>query len=125
MKNFVKSLKVFCEMSEISIPWKKITRGLPNARQSANDRAPTVKEIRKLLEYPDRRIKPIFYTMISSGMRLGAWDHLKLKHISPIKDDNKNTIAAKITVYVGEIDEYYSFITEEAYSSLIDWMKFR
>ena len=35
LKNFVKSLKVFCEMADISIPWKKITRGLPNARQSA------------------------------------------------------------------------------------------
>ena len=51
-------------MSDIYIPWKKITRGLPNARQSANDRAPTIEEIRKLLEYPDRRIKPIVYTMI-------------------------------------------------------------
>jgi hypothetical protein len=59
LKNFVKSLKVFCEMADISIPWKKITRGLPNARQSANDRAPTIEEIKKLLEYPDRRIKPI------------------------------------------------------------------
>lgn len=32
LKNFVKSLKVFCEMADISIPWKKITRGLPDAR---------------------------------------------------------------------------------------------
>jgi hypothetical protein len=87
LKNFVKSLKVFCVMADISIPWKKITRGLPNARQSANDRAPTLEEIRKLLEYPDRRIKPIVYTMISSGIRLGAWDYLKWKHIVPIKDE--------------------------------------
>ena len=50
LKNFVKSLKVFCEMADISIPWKKITRGLPNARQSANDRTPTIEEIKKLLE---------------------------------------------------------------------------
>jgi hypothetical protein len=49
LKNFVKSLKVFCEMAYISIPWKKITRGLPNTRQSANDRAPTIEEIKKLL----------------------------------------------------------------------------
>lgn len=46
LKNFVKSLKVFCEMADISIPWKKITRGLPNARQSANDRASTIEEIK-------------------------------------------------------------------------------
>ena len=40
-------------MTDTPIPWKKITRGLPNARQSANDRAPTIEEIKKFLEYPD------------------------------------------------------------------------
>jgi hypothetical protein len=125
LKNFVKSLKVFCEMADISIPWKKITRGLPNARQSANDRAPTIDEIRKLLEYPDRRIKPIVYTMISSGIRLGAWDYLKWKHIIPIRDKKGEILAAKIIVYAGEHDEYYSFITPESYNSLVDWIKFR
>ena len=125
LKNFVKSLKVFCEMDDISIPWKKITRGLPNVRQSANDRAPTIEEIKKLLEYPDRRIKPIVYTMLSCGIRLGAWDYLKWKHIMPIKDEKGEVLAAKIIVYAGEHDEYYSFITPEAYSSLLDWIKFR
>jgi hypothetical protein len=125
LKNFVKSIKVFCEMSDISISWKKITRGLPNARQSANDRAPTIEEILKLIQYPDRRIKPIVYTMVSSGIRLGAWDYLRWKHIVTIKDNKGNVIAAKIIVYAGEIEEYYSFITGEAYSSLLDWIKFR
>ncbi|HEY6588416.1 MAG TPA: hypothetical protein VIY98_09000 [Nitrososphaeraceae archaeon] len=48
-------------MADISIPWKKITRGFPTARQSANDRAPTIEEIKKLLDYPDRRIRPCVY----------------------------------------------------------------
>jgi len=125
LKNFVKSLKVFCEMSDISLPWKKITRGLPNARQSANDRAPMIEEIKKLVEYPDRRIKPIVYTMISSGIRLGAWDYLKWKHIIPLSNDEEKVLAAKIIVYSGEDDEYYSFLTPEAYNSLLDWIKIR
>ena len=74
LKNFIKSLKVFCDSADIDIPWKKVTRGLPKGRQAANDRAPTLEEIRILVEYPDRRIKPIVYIMISSGIRLGAWD---------------------------------------------------
>lgn len=53
----------------IYISWKKITRGLPNARQSAYDRSPTLEEIIQLLEYPDRRIKPIVSTMVSSNIR--------------------------------------------------------
>lgn len=36
-------------------------------KQAANDRAPEIEEIQKLIEYPDRRIKPIFWIMISSG----------------------------------------------------------
>src|SRR4029078_3715414 len=45
--NFVKSIKLFCEKSDITIPWKKITRGLPKMRRHADDRAPTIEEIQK------------------------------------------------------------------------------
>ena len=65
--NFVKALKLFCEMSDVPIAWKKITRGLPKVRSFADDRAPTIEEIRKMIEYPDRRIKAIVYTMVSFG----------------------------------------------------------
>ena len=125
LSNFVKPLKLYCEISDVKIPWKKIVRGLPRGREAANDRAPTVEEIRKLVEYPDRRIKPIVYTMASSGIRLGAFDYLQWKHIIPISDDSKKIIAAKIIVYAGDIEEYYSFVTQEAYNSLKDWMDFR
>jgi hypothetical protein len=77
--NFVKALKLFCEMSDIPISWKKITRGLPKARSFANDRAPTIEEIHRMIEYPDRRIKAIIFTMASSSIRLGAWDYLQCK----------------------------------------------
>ena len=64
-------------MADISIAWKKITRGLPRGKNYADDRILTIEEIRKLLEYLDRRIKAIVYTMISSGIRLDAWDYLR------------------------------------------------
>jgi hypothetical protein len=99
---------VFCDSADIGIPWKRITRGLPKGRQSANDRAPTIQEIRKLIEYPDRRIKPIVYIMISSGIRLGSWDFLRWQHIEPITDENEEIIAAKLRVYAGDAEEYYS-----------------
>jgi hypothetical protein len=115
---------MFCEVTDIIIQWKKITRGIPRGKRYADDRAPTIEEIHKIIKYPDRRMKPIVYTMASSGIRVGAWDHLKWSHISPIIRDSK-LLAAKINVYAGEDDEYITFITPEAYLSLESWMKYR
>jgi hypothetical protein len=73
--NYYRATKLFCEMNDIVSNWKKIARGLPRAGKAANDRGPTIEEIRKLVEYPDRRIKAVVYTMVSSGIRIGAWDY--------------------------------------------------
>ena len=110
IRNYVKSIKLFCQMADIAIPWDKITRGIPRGRRYADDRAPTIEEICKIIEYPDRRIKPIVYIMISSGIRVGAWDHLKWDHIHPIMKNGK-LIAAKVIVYAGEDDQYFTFLT--------------
>lgn len=124
IRNYLKSIKLFCEIADIQIAWKKISRGLPRARNYSDDRIPTMEEIRTLLEYPDRRLKAIIYTMASSGIRLGAWDYLKWGHIRPVKKD-REIVAAKIIVYAGEEDEYFSFISKEAHEALVDWMHFR
>jgi hypothetical protein len=55
LRNYVKSIKLFCEMSDIPIAWRKITRGLPKTRRYADDLAPTLEEIQRICEYPDRR----------------------------------------------------------------------
>lgn len=125
IRNYYKAIKLFCDMNDIHLTWKKITKGLPKPRYASSDRVPAKEEIAKLVEYPDRRIKPIVYTMISSGIRLGAWDFIKWKHIVPYKDDKGGVMAAKIIVYAGESEEYYSFINSESYLSLKDWMDFR
>lgn len=41
IRNYYKPIKLFFEMNEITMPWKKITRGLPRGRKFASDRAPT------------------------------------------------------------------------------------
>jgi hypothetical protein len=126
LKNYVKVIKLFCQMNEIEnlVLWKKIKIGMPKVKEQADDRAPTLAEIRKLIDYSDIRVKPIVYTMISSGIRIGAWDYLKWKHIIPIEKEGK-IVAAKIIVYAGEPEQYFSFITSEAYNSLKEWMDYR
>jgi hypothetical protein len=84
-----------------------------------------LEELRKLVEYPDRRITPIVYAMTSGGFRLGAWDYLRLKHVIPKSNDKGEVIAAKMVIYAEEEDEYYTFIIPEAYNALKDWTDFR
>jgi hypothetical protein len=112
-------------MNDLSLNWKKISRGLPRVKKSSNDRAPTLEELRKMLEYPDRRIKSIVCCMTSGGFRLGAWDYLRWKHVTPMYDNKGEIAAAKVIIYAEEEDEYYTFVTPEAYSALKDWMDFR
>ena len=68
LRNYVKSIKLFSDMADLQKSWKKITKGLPNERRYADDRVPSIDEIKKIMEYPDRRIKAIVLTMASGGI---------------------------------------------------------
>jgi integrase len=124
--NYVKAIKLFCNMNDIMINWKKIGKGMPAEKHNADDRIPTYDEIHRLLEHPDRRLKTIVLIMISSGIRVGSWDYLQWKHVIPI-ENNGVIQAAKLIVKNTKIKNrnYFTFITPEAYNSLKDWMDFR
>ena len=126
LTNYMKSIKLFFKMNRITVFWDIVKTIVPsdNSNGASDDRIPTIDEIQKLIEYPDRRIKTIVLIMLSSGIRLGAWDYLKWKHIKPVEREGQ-IIAAKIIVYPGDKEEYFSFITPEAYYSLKEWMDFR
>lgn len=130
LKNYIPAIKLFYESHDLPpINWKLISRALPKPRKASNDRAPTREEIRKIIGAKDKRVKPIILVMCSSGIRLGAWDYLKWKHVIPQKKKNDKgddeIIAAKLIVYTEEHDEYFSFITPEAYYALKEWIDFR
>lgn len=111
-------------MNNIEIPWNMISKGLPRVKNFADDRSPTLDEIRRVIDYPDRRIRPIVFTMCSSGIRVGAWDYLQWRHITP-KERNGEIVAGKLNVYGGQDDEYFTFIAPEAYFELQKWKEYR
>lgn len=130
LRNYIKTLKLFLTMNDILVNWSKIKMGMPIANQTSNDRIPEIDEIVKLLQYPDIRLKPIVLTMFSSGIKVGAWNFLKWKHVIPLFKNNNNNnngelLAAKLVVYAGEPEQYFTFISAEAYRSLQYYMDFR
>jgi integrase len=85
-----------------------------------------LEELRKLADYPDRRIKSIISLMVSTGIRIGAFDSMQWKHIIPIHgNDGNEVIAAKLIVYPGDTEEYCALMTSESYHALSNWMSYR
>lgn len=55
--NYFKALKKFCFANELEVKWERILIGAPKINRAAKDKPPTISEIRKIMEYGDRRIK--------------------------------------------------------------------
>ena len=49
VKNYFQAVKSFCEMNQIELPWKRISRALPRVKRYADDRAPTIEGIRRFV----------------------------------------------------------------------------
>jgi hypothetical protein len=122
--NFWKPIKLLLEQNDVLLNWRKISKRIPKGKSYGNDRLPKVDEIKGILSYTDRRIKPVILTMVSSGIRVGAWDYLNWGDVTPIKKGDL-VVAARLKVYSGTRDEYSSFITPEAYAALKEYVHFR
>lgn len=127
--NIISALRLFFSVNDFDITkWKKYTRGIPFGRKAADDVIPVREQIVKMAQYLDRRIKPAVYCMASGGFRLGAWEFLQWGHVRPIYIDvngEEELMAAKVTIYAGEDEQYFCYITPEAYLALKEWMDYR
>ena len=64
------------------------------------------------------------------GWRVGAWEYLKWGHFTPIYKDQsgdgkEKLVACRVLIYAGEDEQYYTFVTPEAYRVTKDWMDLR
>lgn len=120
------ALKHFYEMNDLEkgVNWTKIVKMMPRVKRIGSDRAPTLEEIKKIVENSDLRMKCIILLMCSSGIRVGAFDYLTWRDVEPITREEKGekkAVAAKLTVYRGEPEQYMTFITPECYEALIEY----
>jgi len=103
------ALKAFLECNDIELRWGKINRLKPTRVKKTGKEAWLTSEIVKMLSFTSEiRTKTIVHFLAASGIRIGALNGLKMRHISQIED------CKCITVYEGEIEEYVTFLTPEA-----------
>ena len=100
-------------MSDIYLNWKKISRILPKVRRYALDRIATIEEIREILDASEIRSKALTLVFVSSGIREGAIEMLRVGDYSHIKRDGE-TVAGRLVVCAGDPEQYLAFITYEA-----------
>jgi hypothetical protein len=119
-------LKLFCEMNDIILNWKKIGKLLPRSSNNATDEAYTREQIKKMLEFADLRAKIPILFMASSGMRLGGFQSLTDGCITPIHDEKTGKLlAAHVVVYKGTDEEYDTLVSPEAYRTYLEYRNLR
>lgn len=122
----LKSAKRLLEENDVFLNWKKINRRIPPASKHGRDRAPKKEEIRRLLKDEDLRVKiGVLLMMSSGGLRIGAFDDLRVGDVQPIYNDDGSILCAKVKVYPEDPEEYYTFITPEAYQAVQEYLEFR
>lgn len=124
LPSYVKPIRLFCDMNDITVNWRKVYKTLPRGRTHAQDRAPDLEEVTKLLQYGDRRMKPMVLVMLSSGIRLGAWDGLRVGDLTQVRKEGK-IVAARLVIYRGTPEEYVGFVTPEAYDAVVEYLDYR
>src|SRR4029079_678517 len=117
------SLKHACEMNDVILNWKKLKKFIKSDKTensiNGKDRGYTDKEIRKILEFSDQRLKTAFLVLASTGIRIGALQLIKIGDLERIDS------LYKIIIYRGDTEEYFTFCTPECASEIDSYLDYR
>jgi len=102
-------LKVFFEMNEFELKWKKILRLLPKKVKRTGKLAYTTRDIQEMLSVAKNiRTKALILFLSSTGVRVGAIKVLKMKHLKDMPLGCK-----AFCIYEGDVEEYWTFCSPE------------
>jgi integrase len=125
------SLKHACEMNDIVLNWKKMSKfvkAIPDNRNRENmngnangyDRGYTHGEILKIINHCDQRIRMVFLLLASTGVRSGVLSSLRIRNLKKVANGSY-----KITVYEGDREESFTFCTPECGREIDAYLEFR
>ncbi len=117
-------VKLLLVMNDVErINWKKVGKVIP-PMTVAEDRAPTLEEVRAIAGDTDYRVKVPVLFMCSGGLRAGAFAGMKVKHVEPVKFGD-GVAAAWVKVYPGSREEYRALVSGEAWAALESYLAHR
>lgn len=121
MRVRVAGIRHFCVMNDIVLNWPKIYKFIGERKRTVSDRIYTKEEIRLIYEKCDERKRVLLLLLVSSGMRIGAFPDLKIKHLSKVEEYG----IYRITVYGGTNSEYVTFCSPECVHAIDSYLAFR
>jgi integrase len=119
ISNYLTPVISFYRINDIMLNSKKINKFMPPKTRAKKNRGYYHEEIQKLLDIADERMRAVILLLVSCGCRVGAIPTLH------VRDIEKSGDVYKITIYENEEEEYFSFITKEAYDAVESYLSMR
>lgn len=114
----IASLRLFFDMQDKVLNWKRIKKMIPTQVKKAGYSAYQNDDIKNMLvSAGSKRNRAIVHFLASTGCRIGAMPDLKIKHLANMSDGCKS-----ILFYEGSNEEYFGFLTQEAGKILDEYL---
>lgn len=125
-------VKKLLDMNDISVPWRHVFGTFPSKKRAVYTRGWRREEIQKMLRHAcGIKHRALILVIASSGVRVGGLD-LNWGDLVPIVRDGDSMITEShdtqkeveciaLLVHRNSNDEYITFITPEAYSTLMEY----
>ena len=117
----ISALKLFFSMNDITLNWIKLQKMIPEKKKSGGDKAYTTEQVQDLVRHCSHSFyRAIIHFMSASGVRVGSFQELKMRHLKDMPNGCKSVLA-----YADTRHEYHTFIHQEAVESLNDYLDSR
>ncbi len=114
----IASLRLFFDMQDKVLNWKRIKKMIPTQVKKAGYSAYQNDDIKTMLvSAGSKRNRAIIHFLATTGCRIGAIPNLKIEHLANMSDGCKSVL-----FYEGSNEEYYGFLTQEASKVLDEYL---
>ena len=125
IKGIINAVDSFLQNNDVYIETRRVKKWLPAKQKTRNHIPYTTEQLQEILDClkskSSFRLRVASHILCASGARVGFAKYLKVKHIGEYEKYG----CKSILIYGDEVDEYYSFIHQEAVEILDQWLEYR